>query len=142
MDDHAENQGGTHHLDENYLHKKHVVPSKLLSDSGTKHDKLIVGLPNCSLRPEKTGDGCPDGWVHLNGTIEPPPYTPSFTWLFNIKEDPNERKNLASEYPEIVKQLKERLEYYNSTHIEQLDPLHDPKSNPANFGGVWTPWLD
>ena len=25
--------------------------------------KLIVGLPNCSLAL------CPDGWVHLNGTI-------------------------------------------------------------------------
>ena len=104
--------------------------------------KLITGLPNCSLAPIKVGDGCVDGWVHLNGTIEPPPYTPSLTWLFNIKEDPNERNNVADQHPDIVKHLKERIEYYNSTHIEQLYPPVDPKSNPANFGGVWTPWLD
>ena len=74
--------------------------------------KLIVGLPNCSLALVKVGDKCPDGWVHLNGTIENPPHTPSFTWLFNIKEDPNERNNVADQHPDIVKQLKERIEYY------------------------------
>jgi len=51
--------------------------------------KLITGLPNCSLGPVKLRDICLDGWVHLNGTIELSPYTPSFIWLFNIKEDPN-----------------------------------------------------
>ena len=104
--------------------------------------KLIVGLPNCSLAPANFGDMCPDGWVHLNGTIDLPPYTPTFTWLFNIKEDPNERNNLADQHPDMVKQLKERIEYYNSTHIEQLNPPLDPKSSPSNFNGVWTPWLD
>ena len=100
--------------------------------------KLIIGQPNCSLHGHvHIYDGCPDGWVHLNGSIEVEPYTPNLTWLFNIKEDPNERKNVANEHPDIVKQLKERIEYYNSTHIVQLDP----KSNPVNFGGVWTPWM-
>ncbi|XP_065888129.1 arylsulfatase B-like [Dysidea avara] len=104
--------------------------------------KLITGLPNCSLAPPKVGDMCPDGWVHMNGSIELPPYTPSLTWLFNITEDPNERNNVADQHPDIVNRLKERIEYYNSTHIEQLDPPVDPKSNPSHFGGVWTPWLD
>jgi len=107
-----------------------------------KQWKLITGLPNCSLTPGRLGDICPDGWIHLDGTIEPPPYTPSFTWLFNIEDDPNERNNVADQNPEIVRQLKERIEYYNSTHIEQLNPPLDPRSNPARFGGVWTPWLD
>ncbi|XP_065914604.1 arylsulfatase B-like [Dysidea avara] len=104
--------------------------------------KLVTGLPNCSMTPLPGGHACPDGWIHLNGTIEPPPYTPSFTWLFNIEDDPNERNNVADQHPEMVKQLKERIEFYNSTHIEQLHPGLDPKSNPAKFGGVWTPWLD
>ena len=105
--------------------------------------KLIIGQPNCSLHGRAhVGDSCPDGWVHLNGSIELPPITPSLTWLFNITGDPNERNNVADQYPEVVKQLKERIEYYNSTHIVQLDPPLDPRSNPDNFGGVWTPWLD
>jgi len=105
--------------------------------------KLITGLPNCSLTaPEQPQRACPDGWIHLNGTIDPPPYTPSFTWLFNIENDPNERNNIADQHPDIVKQLKERIEYYNSTHIEQLDPPFDRNSNPAKFDGVWTPWLN
>ena len=105
--------------------------------------KLIIGQPNCSLyRPEHVGDGCPDGWVHLNGSIELPPYTPSHVWLFNITADPNERNNVAHMYPTVVQQLKDRIEHYNATHIEQLDPPVDPKSDPANFGGVWTPWMD
>ena len=104
--------------------------------------KLITGLPNCSIQvPRRKNNTCPDGWVHLNGSIDHGPYTPSFIWLFNIKEDPNERNNVADQHPDIVKQLKERIEYYNSTHIKQLDPAHDPKSDPAKFNGVWTPWL-
>ena len=104
--------------------------------------KLIMGQPNCSLHIEHIGDPCPDGWIHLDGSVELPPYTPSLTWLFNIRTDPNERSNIADLFPEKVKELKERIEQYNATHIEQLDPPLDPNSNPNNFGGVWTPWLD
>ena len=104
--------------------------------------KLITGRPNCSFAPAYKGDTCPDGWVHLDGSIELPPYTPSLTWLFNLTADPNERNNVADKYPEIVEQLKGRIEYYNSTHIKQLNPPFDPKCNPSKFEGVWTPWLD
>ena len=105
--------------------------------------KLIIGQPNCSLHgKEEEGDKCPDGWVHLDGSIEIPPDTPSLTWLFNITADPNERNNVAHMYPTVVQQLKDRIEHYNATHIEQLDPPLDPKSNPDNFGGVWTPWMN
>jgi len=94
------------------------------------------------VSPVRNKSPCPDGWIHLDGTIEPPPYTPSFTWVFNIEDDPNERNNVADQHLEIVKQLKERIEFYNSTHIEQLNPPFDPKSDPAHYGGVWTPWLN
>ena len=33
------------------------------------------------------------------------------------------------------------IESYNSTHIKQIDPPVDPRSDPANFGSVWMPWL-
>ena len=103
--------------------------------------KLITGLPNCSMAPVYDGDPCPDGWIHLNGSVELPPYTPSLTWLFNITADPNERNNVADKYPEVVEQLKERIEYYNAANIEQFAPYIDLRSDPALYGGVWTPWL-
>ena len=77
----------------------------------------------------------------MNGTKEPPPYTPSLEWLFNIVDDPNERNNVADQYPDKVMELKERIEYYSSTNIEQLDPPLDCNSNSYHFDGVWTPWL-
>ena len=103
--------------------------------------KLITGRPNCSLVIEHPFFPCTDGWIHINGTIEPPPHTPSHTWLFNIQTDPNERNNVADQYPWIVQFLKSRIEYYNATHIEQFDPPLDNNSDPANFNGIWTPWL-
>ena len=102
--------------------------------------KLITGMPNCTFGDDKAFH-CPDGWILVNGTIEPPPYTPSLTWLFNLRTDPNERRNVARLYPAKVEELKARIEFYNSTHIKQRDPPLDPRSDPANFGGVWTPWL-
>ena len=102
--------------------------------------KLILGTPNCS--EQYNGYLCPDGWIHENGTIESSPNTPSLTWLFNITADPNERNNVADLYPDKVLELKDRIEHYNSTHIEQLNPSFDPNSNPDNFDGVWTPWMD
>jgi len=54
--------------------------------------KLIIGQPNCSMEGHKPiGDGCPDSWVHLDGLIDHGSYTSSLTWLFIVKEDPNER---------------------------------------------------
>ena len=104
--------------------------------------KLVTGRPNCSLGEDNPSFPCPDGWVHVNGTTEPPPPTPSLTWLFNIREDPNERNNVAEKYPWLVRLLKKRIEFYNATQIEQFDPPLDPNSNPANFNGIWTPWLN
>ena len=106
--------------------------------------KLIIGQPNCSMGtgPEVSGDMCPSGWVHKNGTIEEPPANPSFTWLFNVAEDPTERINLADSNPHVVSQLTKKIEMYNSTHIEQFSPPFDPASDPNNFDGVWTPWMN
>ena len=108
--------------------------------------KLIVGQPNCSMSlnggPETTGDMCPSGWVHKNGTIGQPPANPSLTWLFNVIEDPTERNNVAESNPEIVSQLMKRIEVFNSTHIEQLAPPMDPACDPKYFNGVWTPWMN
>jgi len=67
--------------------------------------------------PETTGDRCPTGWVHKNGTIEQPPANSSLTWLFNVVEDPSERNNVADSNPDVVSQLIKRIEVINSSPV-------------------------
>ena len=105
--------------------------------------KLVTGHPNCSSSDrEVPGDPCPTGWVHLDGSIEIPPSNPSLTWLFNLTADPYERSDVSTKYPDVVSKLKQRIEVYNSSHIVQMNAPFDPRSDPRNFNGVWTPWLD
>ena len=105
--------------------------------------KLITGQPNCSLLGGKSfPDGCPSGWVYLNATMDLPPSNPSLVWLFNITKDPTEHNNVAEDHPDIVAELKAKIEVYNSSHIVQMHHTIDQESNPNLFGGVWTPWLD
>ena len=101
--------------------------------------KLISGVPDCDPALKMS---CPTGWVHLDGFIENPPFNPTLTWLFNVTADPNEKHNLAESFPDVVSQLKQRIEDFNSTHIPQVRPPFDPRADPDNFEGVWTPWLN
>ena len=61
-------------------------------------------------------------------------------WLFNITADPEERHDLSESRPEVVRQLLDRLLYYNSTAVPPRFPKSDPNSNPEKHGGVWGPW--
>jgi arylsulfatase B/arylsulfatase I/J len=99
--------------------------------------KLIMGKPDCADSAK-----CPTGWVHMDGSIDPPPDNPSQIWLFNVTADPNEKNNMAGTFQDIVALMQKRIEAFNSTHVAQLNPPFDPKSDPKNFGGVWTPWLN
>ena len=105
--------------------------------------KLITGRPNTSKSNiEVPGDPSPTGWVYLNGSIEIPPPNPTWTWLFNLTDDPNERNDLSSKHPDVVSGLKKRIEVYNTTHVVQMNAPFDPQSDPRHFNGVWTPWMD
>ena len=103
--------------------------------------KLITGQPNCSLFGGKAfPDGCASGWVYLNGTMDLPPVNPSLTWLFNLTSDPTEHHNVADDHPDVVAELKSRIEVYNSTHLVQMYYPIDQTSNPLKYQDVWTPW--
>ncbi|KAF6027033.1 hypothetical protein EB796_014664 [Bugula neritina] len=63
-------------------------------------------------------------------------------WLFNITEDPEELIDRSDDFPEIVKQLLDRLAEYNLTAIPPNFPSPDPAGSPANNGGAWKPWVN
>ncbi|CAH1102412.1 unnamed protein product [Psylliodes chrysocephalus] len=62
--------------------------------------------------------------------------------LFNIREDPCERVNLASTAPNIVKNLEQLLLEYRKNIVPALNRPRDPRSNPINWNNTWTNWED
>ena len=48
----------------------------------------------------------------------------------------------SDEYPEVVRELLDRLWFYNQTAAPCRYPPSDPNSDPALHGGAWGPWMD
>ncbi|XP_070397643.1 arylsulfatase I isoform X1 [Nothobranchius furzeri] len=63
-------------------------------------------------------------------------------WLFNITGDPYERYDLADQRTDVVKQLLDRLAYYNQTTVPVYFPPDDPRADPSRHGGAWVPWAN
>ncbi|XP_050297689.1 arylsulfatase I-like [Anthonomus grandis grandis] len=62
--------------------------------------------------------------------------------LFNIKDDPCERVNLASQRPLILITLEQEIIKYTKTARKPINMPRDPNANPDNFNGTWTNWGD
>ena len=62
-------------------------------------------------------------------------------FLFDIETDPTEHFDLAAKYPEVVRQLMDRLDVFVNQSIYQENGAVDPASNPKYFNNVWTPWV-
>jgi len=62
--------------------------------------------------------------------------------LFDIETDPCEYHNLASKEPELVQELLDLIQWYNSTAVPPLNTPADPLSNPKFWGYVYTNWAD
>ncbi|XP_065828565.1 arylsulfatase B-like [Oscarella lobularis] len=65
--------------------------------------------------------------------------------LFNIKEDPEERNDLASSMPDKVKEMMEKLAVYEKGAFLPYRGKNDPAACDAalhKYGGFWGPWLD
>ena len=89
--------------------------------------------------PEESGPGgaCEATPCRLPGTS---PLLAGGTFLFDVVNDMTEQHDLAAAQPAIVAQIMAKLQAINATNVPQSNSPVDPKSNPANFGGVWTPW--
>lgn len=59
--------------------------------------------------------------------------------LYNLKDDPTEHNDLSELFPNVVTQLKDKLDVYRKSLVEPKKFVPDPKSNPDNFGGYWMP---
>ena len=116
-------------------------------------DKHSFGYQWCPRAALRVGDwklltGCP-GYSHW---IPPPNSSQDLNtksyliketkklFLFNVAEDPEERLELSSQYPEKVKELLSRLAEYNNTAVPVRYPKPDLAANPALHDGVWSPW--
>ena len=62
--------------------------------------------------------------------------------LFNVIDDPCEYVNQAKNQPDIVASMLGRLDDYRKTMVPPRNKPFDPRANPNNFGGVWSPWMD
>ncbi|XP_043483335.1 arylsulfatase B-like isoform X2 [Leptopilina heterotoma] len=62
--------------------------------------------------------------------------------LFNIKEDPCERINLAATRPIILKTLEDALLKYKLSTIPASNVENDKNANPINWNQTWTNWMD
>ncbi|XP_077981419.1 arylsulfatase B-like [Glandiceps talaboti] len=110
--------------------------------------KLIVGNPNMLYPGQFLHDV--DDWYPIDRDVfipqgarnmETPPPPANVTYLFNLKDDPEERYDLADKYPEKVEELRKRLREYKKNAVPHVDLTLDPRANPDNFNGVFSPWL-
>lgn len=64
--------------------------------------------------------------------------------LFDIRSDPCEMRNIADLLGNggYIEQIKQMISRFNKTVKYGASPEADPRGNPANFGGVWEPWVD
>mmetsp|Transcript_44546 Transcript_44546/g.57010 ORF Transcript_44546/g.57010 Transcript_44546/m.57010 type:complete len:278 (+) Transcript_44546:1-834(+) len=69
--------------------------------------------------------------------------TPVYTYLFNLRDDPEERVDLSLLYPEKVEELKLVLASYHATMVDSMycptvDPIADTILSEKGFVAPWT----
>ncbi|GAB0096041.1 hypothetical protein DMENIID0001_114920 [Sergentomyia squamirostris] len=62
--------------------------------------------------------------------------------LFNTDRDPCELANMADAEPERVLSLRQAVDELSVSMLPPINVKGDPQCDPAQFGGIWTWWLD
>lgn len=62
--------------------------------------------------------------------------------LFNLKDDPCERFNLAKINPMMVLNLEQNLIKMRSNVVPPRNVPRDPNADPVNWNNTWTNWVD
>jgi len=82
-----------------------------------------------SLKAIRKGD-----WKYIDQEADYYSFKIDENQLFNIKEDPYEKTNLAEEHPEIVVELQERLKYHATFSREAEEIRMIPDFPPTVYG--------
>lgn len=62
--------------------------------------------------------------------------------LYNITADPEERHDLSQLLPDVVKEMKKRMEYYDHSAVPALFKGPDEDAlKEAQKNGIWGPWM-
>ncbi|XP_046672064.1 arylsulfatase I-like isoform X1 [Homalodisca vitripennis] len=62
--------------------------------------------------------------------------------LFNIREDPCERRNLADQRPDIIAEMEDLLLRYRQSMVPAINKPTDPLADPALWNNTWISWQD
>ena len=62
-----------------------------------------------------------------------------FTFFSSSSGDPEERHDLADVDPDTLNMMLGRLKTWMASGVPPQNAPVDPKGNPKNWGGVWTP---
>ncbi|CAL1539631.1 unnamed protein product [Lymnaea stagnalis] len=116
-------------------------------DQGPNFPTDILSNPNPNPDPDGLDQGpnfptdiwSTHDWTHPLPNITQVVHGQLFKYLFHLKNDPNEHKNLYYQLPDVVKQLQDRLYEYKKKYVTPNYPPNDPSADPSNYGGVWTP---
>ncbi|XP_060588767.1 arylsulfatase B-like [Ruditapes philippinarum] len=94
--------------------------------------KLISGYP-----------GPYQGWYKPEQELKGASAGFNSTWsgdgLYNLKDDPTEHHDLSKEHPDVVINLKAKLDEYRKAYVKPNDPKNDDKADPKYHGGHWMP---
>ena len=59
--------------------------------------------------------------------------------MLPVPGDPEERQDLSQSQPALVRFLTQRLHGWTASQVPPQSDTFDPRGDPKNWGGVWTP---
>lgn len=95
--------------------------------------KLLTGYPGCDIWFPRPGhNGSSD-----TRTSDVDPL--KSVMLFDVENDPEERKEVSAQFPSVVEYLLDRLNHHQKRALPIHFPKDDPKCDPGP-DGAWGPW--
>jgi len=104
--------------------------------------KLLMGVPNISYFIPPEDRGCTQTNKLSLQDLESPPVPTVDVALYNITADPYEKNDLSQRFPDIVKKLQDRVQFYMKGAVPPANRPSDPEARKvAKKNGAWTPWM-